>query len=160
MVPPVAGRGPRRILAMDSDYGIDFNAIWEVIDSAEVITFRFVTVPQRLLFDGRHSEMDGPLLKIVPRAGSLEERFKAIKQLRPRFKLPEKITAIWWPRYIHSLVDCGVWERILERIRRSGFPQLAEEHEATLRELIQRERAETMNAIVGTGYHTLWQRSA
>lgn len=145
---------------MDSDYGIDFDAIWEVIDTAEVITFRFVTIPHRLLFDSRHTEMEGPLLKIVPRATSLEERFKAIKQLRPRFKLPEKITAIWWPRYIQSLVDCGVWERILERIRKSGFPQLAEQCEGTLRELKQRERAETLNAITGAGYHSLWQRTA
>ena len=144
---------------MDSDYGIDFDAIFEVIDSAEVITFRFVTVPQRLLFDARHTEMEGPLLKLVPRANSLEERFKAIKQLRPRFKLPEKITAIWWPRYIQSLVDCGVWERILGRIRSSGFPQLAQDYEQVLQELVQRERAETLNAITGAGYHTVWQRT-
>ncbi len=145
---------------MDNDYGIDLNAIFEVIDTAEVITFRFVTISHRLLFDSRHSEVEGPLLKVVPRAGSLEERFKSIKQLRPRFKLPEKIIAIWWPRYIVSLEGCGVWERLLGRIRRSGFPQIAEEGETVLRELIQRERAEVFNAIVGTGFHTLWERRA
>ena len=145
--------------AMDTDYAIDLGAIFDVIDNAEVITFRFVTVQQRLLFDARHSEMDGPLLQLVPRAGSLAERFKAIKQLRPRFKLPAKITAIWWPRYVHSLVDTGVWERVVRRIEQAGYPQIAAEAEETLRELVQRERAETYNAITGNGYHTIWQRS-
>lgn len=145
---------------MDSDYGIDFDAIFEVIDHAEVITIRFVTAPHRLLFDTRHTEVEGPLLKLVPRATSLEERFKAIKQLRPRFKLPEKITAIWWPRYVHSLVDCGVWDRIVKRVCNSGFPQQAEACEEVLRELLQRERAEILNAITGAGYHTVWQRTS
>ncbi len=146
--------------AMDTDYAIDLGAVFDVIDNAEVITFRFVTVQQRLLFDTRHSETDGPILKLVPRAGSLAERFKAIKQLRPRFKLPDKITAVWWPKYVHSLVDTGVWERVVRRIDQAGYPQAAVEAEETLRELVQRERAEMYNAITGNGYHTLWQRPA
>lgn len=144
---------------MDTDYGIDFDAIFQVIDSAEVITFRFVTVPQRLLFDTRHSRSEGPLLKLVPRANSLEERFQVLKQLRPRFKLPEKVTAIWWPLYIHSLVDSGVWDRLTKRLCDSGFPQAAEQSREVLRELAQQERTEVFNAIVGNGYHTFWERS-
>src|SRR3989304_6153465 len=112
--------------AMDTDNPIDLRAVFEVIDSAEVITFRFVTIPQRLLFDTRHNEMEGPLLKLVPRATSLEERFKAIKQLRPRFRLPEKVSAVWWPKYVHSLADCGAWDRILHRIGSCGYPQIAD----------------------------------
>jgi len=145
--------------AMDTDYAIDLGAIFDVIDKAEVITFRFVTVQQRLLFDARHTEGDGPLLTLVPRATSLAERFKAIKQLRPRFKLPDRITAVWWPKYVHSLVDSGVWERVVRRIDEAGYPRVAAEAEETLRELVQRERAETYNAITGSGYHTIWQRS-
>lgn len=145
---------------MDSDYGIDFAAIFEVIDSAEVITFRFVTVPQRLLFDARHTEPEGPLVKLVPRASSLEERFKAIKQLRPRFKLPDKITAIWWPRYVGSLVECGVWPRILKRVRDVGFPDLADKFEGVMKDLIRKERGEILNAVTGAGYQTLWERAA
>lgn len=144
---------------MDTDYAIDLEAIFAVIERAEVIIFRFVTIPQRLLFDGRYSESESPLLKVVPRATSLQERFKAIKQLRPRFRLPEKITAIWWPKYVHSLAECGVWERILRRIGASGFPQAAEEAQEVLRELQQRERAELLNAITGAGYYSLWERT-
>ena len=43
---------------MDMDSPIDLRAVFEVIDSAEVITFRFVTIPHRLLFDTRHNEME------------------------------------------------------------------------------------------------------
>jgi hypothetical protein len=145
---------------MDSDYGIDFAAIFEVIDTAEVITFRFITIPQRLLFDARHTEVEGPLVRLVPRASSLEERFKAIKQLRPRFRLPDKITAIWWPRYVDSLVECGVWERILKRVRELGYPELADQFEETIKELIRKERAEILNAVTGAGYQSLWERAA
>src|SRR3989337_687943 len=141
---------------MDTDYAIDLGAVFEVIDGAEVIIFRFVTIPQRLLFDARHTDVEGPLLRTVPRATSLEERFKALKQLRPRFKIPEKISAIWWPKYMHSLRDSGVWERLLGRLTREGYPRLADAAEEVMRELCQRERAEILNAITGTGYHTLW----
>ena len=145
---------------MDTDYAIDLEAVFEVIDSADVIIFRFVTIPQRLLFDGRHNDAEGPFLKTVPRATSLEERFKALKQLRPRFKIPEKISAIWWPKYMHSLQDSGVWERLLGRLTREGYPRLADAAEEVMRELCQRERVEILNAITGTGYHTLWERKA
>ncbi len=68
---------------MDMDSPIGLRAVFEVIDSAEVITFRFVTMPQRLLFDTRHNEMEGPLLRLVPRAADVfremefKERVKA-----------------------------------------------------------------------------------
>ncbi len=63
---------------MDIDSPLDLRAIFEVIDSAEVITFRFVTIPHRLLFDTRHHEMEGPLLRLVPRAADVphEMEFK------------------------------------------------------------------------------------
>jgi len=143
-------------IAMDTDYGIDFEAIYEVIASAEVIAFRFVTIPQRLLFDTRHTLSDGPLLRLVPQTASLEERFRAIKQLRPHFKVPRKITGIWWPRYAQSLVETGVWERIVNRMRDTGFPKVDDQCAEVLRELIHRERAEILNAITGKGYHTMW----
>ena len=43
---------------MDIDCPLDLRAVFEVIDSAEVITLRFVTLPHRLLFDTRHNEME------------------------------------------------------------------------------------------------------
>ena len=144
---------------MDNDFAIDIDAIFEVIDKADVITIRFLILPERLLIDARCSEGEGPLIKCVPRAASLEERFKSIKQLRPRFRLPEKITAIWWPKHVRELATCGVWDRIIQRLTSAGFPQAAEQCQEILEDLIQQEEQEILNAIAGKGYQCLWERT-
>ena len=63
---------------MDIDSPLGLRAVFELIDSAEVITLRFVTVPHRLLFDTRHAYMEGPLLRLVPHAANVprEMEFK------------------------------------------------------------------------------------
>ena len=143
---------------MDNDFVIDLDAILDAIDNADVITIRFLIVPQRLLIDARHSERDGPLVKVVPRARSLEERFKTIKKLRPRFRLPDKISAVWWPKRVEGLVAAGIWKRIVKRVGDAGFPDATEECQRVLRDLICAERAEIHNAVAGAGYQSLWQR--
>src|SRR3972149_3793716 len=82
--------------AMDNAYELDYGAILKTVRTAEVVAFRFVTVPERLLIDNRFSEADAPMVKLVPRVTTAEERFKSLKILRPRFRLPSKISAIWW----------------------------------------------------------------
>ena len=141
---------------LDNSYHLDYTTILKTVREADVVAFRFVTVPMRLLIDNRCSEVDAPMAKLVPRAASAEERFKSLKMLRPRFKLPNKISAIWWPRYIEGLVDSGVWPAIVDRIVASGFDGAAAECDALLHELRQLERAEMVNAIDGEGYRTLW----
>ena len=96
------------------------------------------------------------MVKIVPKVESAEERFKSLKALRPRFKLPPKISAIWWPRYISSLRDTGIWPALVERINCNGFPAVAAECDGIFEELLRMERMETFNAIGGEGYRTLW----
>jgi hypothetical protein len=144
---------------MDNDFAIDIDAIFQVIDKADVITVRFLILPKCLLIDARCSESEGPLIKPVPRAASLEERFKSIKQLRPRFRLPEKITAIWWPKHVRELVTCGVWDRIVQRLTSAGFPEADEKCQEVLDELVRQEEQEIVNAIAGRGYHCLWERT-
>jgi hypothetical protein len=122
------------------------------------VTFRFVTVQERLLIDNRTSEIDPPLVKLVPRANSVSDRFRALKKLRPRFKLPDKISAIWWPKTVESLVEHGVWNAIVQRISEEGFTQAADESESVLTELRELETAEVRNAIVGQEYQAIWER--
>lgn len=141
---------------MDNAYNVDYGEILRTVRKAEVVTFRFVTVPHRLLIDNRYTEIDPPLVKLVPRAASAEDRFKSLKMLRPRFKLPDKISAIWWPRYISSLEEHGVWDALVERIGGAGFGEAARECDDILRELHRMEREELSNAIAGEGYRTLW----
>ena len=144
---------------MDMDSPINLRAVFEVIDSAEVITFRFVTTPHRLLFDTCHNETEGPLLRLVPRAASPAERLKTIKQMRPRFRPPEKISSVWWPKHVHSLADFGAWDRILRRICASGYPQIADLAADVFRDMEFKERVEVYHAITGAGYHDLWVRA-
>jgi len=144
---------------MDNDFAIDIDAILEVIDKADVITIRFLILPQRLLIDARCSQSEGPLVRLVPRATSLEERFRSVKELRPRFRLPEKITAIWWPKHVQELVNCGIWDRIVQRVTSAGFPQAAEQCQEALKELVRQEQHEILNAVAGEGYQCLWERT-
>jgi hypothetical protein len=144
---------------MDNDYELDFGEIIETLRTAEVVTVRFLTIGDRLLIDNRYSEIDPPLVKLVPRVRSAEERFRSLKELRPRFRLPEKITSISWPKHVHSLVDQGVWSTIAERVAEAGSPQAARQCEEVLEELLQRERQEVRNAILGEGYQPLWERN-
>jgi hypothetical protein len=141
---------------MDNEYHLDYDQILHTIRTAEVVAFRFVTVPMRLLIDNRSNEVDPPMVKLVPKVASAEERFKSLKVLRPRFKLPNKITAIWWPRYIASLEETGVWDAVVRRIADAGFAEAAAECDAVLAELKRMEREEIENAIAGEGYRTLW----
>ena len=143
---------------MDNDFLLDYEEIIRTIRAADVLTFRFVIVNQRLLVDNRSSEIDPPLVKLVPRAGSVEERFRSLKQLRPRFRLPEKISAIWWPKFIDTMVERGIWDAIVQRIVESGFSEAARQCEDVLQELRTLERQELCNAVLGEGYQPLWQK--
>jgi hypothetical protein len=141
---------------MDNQYHLDYDAILKTVRTADVVAFRFVTVPMRLLIDNRFSDVDSPMMKLVPRAATAEERFKSVKVLRPRFRLPNKISAVWWPRYIDGLVSSGVWDAIVARIAGNGYGSVADECAGILEELRRMERMEMVNAIGGEGYRTLW----
>jgi hypothetical protein len=144
---------------MDNVYHLDYDAILKTVREAEVVAFRFVTVQERLLVDNRFNEIDPPMVKLVPKVTSAEERFKSLKVLRPRFRLPQKISAIWWPRYVNGLAESGVWDALVARIVDNGFPDAAKECDALFDELRRMERAEMVNAIGGEGYRTLWPAS-
>lgn len=145
---------------MDNDYGIDLGEVMRVIRSADVLMLRFVVVSDRLLLDARSNELDGPMLKVVPRVNGARERFRELRRLRPRFPLPDRITAVQWPHRIATLSSSGVWDIVRERLSASGFPGAADQADAILEELTRLEKLEIRNAIKGEGYQTYWQRSS
>jgi hypothetical protein len=145
---------------MDNDYVVNLDDILRTIESAEVVRIRFLLLDKRLLIDNRHSEFEGPLVRIVSRSGSSEESFRSLKRMRPRFPLPEKMTAIWWPKYVHTLYSTGVWQAIVQRIAATGFNESVNQCDAVLQELLQLEKREIRNAIMGEGFQTVWQRTA
>lgn len=142
------------------EYGVDLREVRRVIDTAEVLIVRFALVEKRLLVDLRSNALDGPMIKLVPRAESLEDRVRSLKQMRPRFELPDKIMSFWWPRHVQSLETSGVWDYLCRRLTDLGDPKVVEEARTIFAELLSEERDEMVRAIRGEGYQSLWEASA
>jgi hypothetical protein len=141
------------------DYGLDIDEVSRVINSADVLVIRFALLDKRLLIDARTNEHEGPLIAVVPRAGSVEERFKSLKRMRPRFPLPGKIMSFMWPRHIETFRASGLWDIIESRMMSLGGEQMSERCRSVYEELAREEKAEVIAAIRGgEGYQSLWER--
>lgn len=142
------------------DFGLDIGEVTRVIDAADVLVVRFAILDQRLLIDARTSETEGPMICLVSRAGSAEERFKSLKKLRPRFPLPDRIMSFMWPRRIDTIKAAGLWDRIERRLVSLGGEEMARRCEQAFQQLAEREKAEVLLAIRGgEGYQSLWERA-
>jgi hypothetical protein len=142
------------------DYGLDLDEVARVIDAAEVLVVRFAILDKRLLIDARTSENDGPLITIVPKASSVEDRFKALKKLRPRFPLPDKIMSFMWPRQMETFKASGLWDKIEGRMVSLGGEEMLSACKTVFEELEHEEKAEVVAAIRGgETYQSLWERS-
>ncbi len=140
---------------------MDLDEVIQVINTAEVLVIRFAILDKRLLMDARSSESDGPMLKLVPKASSAEERFRSLKELRPRFPVPEKIMSFTWPRHVETFKAAGLWQRIVERLSSSGHADVQEQCDAAFNELLEEEKSEVLAAIRGgENYQSLWERDA
>ena len=144
---------------MDSDFRIDLSEVNRNLDVAEVASLYFPLLRKTLLIDVRRSELDGPMVRVVPMASTPEERFRSLRQMRPRFSRPESITIIPWPKYVGSLVRLGVWDHIVTRFADLGDADLVRQCEACLVELLDAERQEIGRAIRGENFQDLWRRS-
>ena len=143
---------------MDSnDFGIDLNEVRQLIDTADVFMIRFAHVELRLLVDTRTNEVDGPMVKLVSRAQSMEERVASIQKLRPRFPMPEKLMSFWWPRHVAGLEASGLWQHLTDRLASVGGQRAEEESWRAYHDLLREERREVMRAIRGEGYQSLWE---
>ncbi|MFQ6019260.1 MAG: hypothetical protein ACE5KW_00715 [Dehalococcoidia bacterium] len=141
------------------DYGLDREEVMRVIDTAEVLVIRFAILDKRLLIDTRTNEEDGPFISVVPKAGSVEERFRSLKKLRPRFPLPDKIMSFMWPRHVETFRNSGLWEHIVKRLVGLGGEGIAANCEDIYKELERQEKVEVVAAIRGgEGYQSLWER--
>jgi hypothetical protein len=144
---------------MDNDYPIDVDEIVRTVRSAEVLTFRFLILDKRLLIDNRYNEIDGPMVRLVDRVRSAEERFRSLRQLRPRFPVPEKITAIWWPKFVMTLDTLGIWPALVRRMADTGFGAAVRECSDAFEEMKRLEEQVLRGAVTGEEYQTIWPRS-
>lgn len=144
---------------MSGEFGIDLDEVRRVIDAADVLVVRFTVTDRRLLVDTRTNENEGPMIRVVPPVATGEERFKALKIMRPRFRSPERILTFQWPRHARGLVESGLWDRIVQRLAGLGWPDTPDQCDAALRDLLAEERRSEVEAIKGgEGFKTIWAR--
>ncbi|MFC2059350.1 hypothetical protein ACFLTS_06940 [Chloroflexota bacterium] len=142
---------------MDSESLIDIEEVKENVEKAECIVIYFQLLEKTLVLDPRFDAIEVPLIRIMPRADSVEERFKTLRRLRPRFPTPETITFVPWPKRVQSLKRFGVWAKILNRIEACGSLNSLVACEKAYDELLRLEEEETTSALKGDQYEPLWE---
>ena len=140
------------------DFAVDLEELFNDIDNAEVVSISFPTFDKSAVFDMRSNESDGPMLRIMPMVSSPRERIRSVRRLRPGFPRATHLTVIPWHGYVDTLVQNGIWEKLVDRFSRSGpnRREAVDTCDSILRELRQSEKSEMTAAILGDNYHTIW----
>lgn len=139
---------------MEDDLGVDLPEILNVVNSAEVFVVMFHLFERRLLVDSRSTPDEPPLIRVVDRVRSSDERFRELMRLRPKLSSPERIIAFQWPHTVRTLVEAGVWQAIFDRLTALGVTEST--MLAVLHELQWDERREEIKAVRGEEpYRTL-----
>ena len=141
---------------MNGDFDIDVQEVLKAVDSAEVISFFFPMLGKSLVIDMRFDVENEPLVRLMPQAGSLQERYRSIRRLRPQFPRPQSIAAIPWYRYVRSFHQLGILDRLRSRLVQSGLPRPVEVLNEAVEELKRLEKRELASAIRGDSYQTIW----
>ncbi|MGE5595796.1 MAG: hypothetical protein ACM3S1_07140 [Hyphomicrobiales bacterium] len=144
---------------MSDEFGVDLDEVRKVIDSADVLVVRFHLISDRLLVDFRAKPGIGPFIGVVPRAESVEDRFRSIRKLRPEFPFPEKVLSFSWPRSAPVMLATGIWQHLVDRLTGIGGYEATELCGHAMEELMRQEHREVIGAIRGAAhYQTLWER--
>jgi hypothetical protein len=139
---------------VDDDLGVDLSEMLNVVNTAEVFVVMFHLFERRLLVDARTAAGEMPVIRLVDRVRSSEERFRELHRIRPRLPSPERIVAFQWQRSIRTFVETGVWGAIESRLRSLGTSEST--IRAVLSELQWEERQEEIKAVRGEEpYRTL-----
>ena len=142
---------------MNSEYRMDMNEIATNIQAAEVVCFYFPLLRKTLVVDLRTGVEEPPIVRLMPMAGSIDERLSSLRKLRPRLPQPEKVAILPWPKYVDSLVRLGIWDLLITRCADTGDKKSVESCNDALGELRSLEKAELAAVITGDQYHTIWQ---
>ena len=144
---------------VNDDFGIDLDEVRRVIENSEVLIIRLETVGSRVLVDFRSNSTQPPFITRVPRVNSVEERVRAVKELRPAFPYPEKLMSFAWPRRVTVIAESGLWDVVRQRLEAIGGEAASEAAARVHRELLDEERREVVAAVRGgEGMRTIWQR--
>ncbi|HAC19946.1 MAG TPA: hypothetical protein DDY93_13035 [Dehalococcoidia bacterium] len=144
---------------MEGNFLFEIDEVLRNVQEAEVMSIFFPSFRKALIIDTRSNTDDGPMVRLMPMASSPQDRVRSIRKLRPGFPRLQNLTLIPWQRYVDSLVNLGVWEKIVKRIEESGDPKAIQACDAALTELRRLERQELVAAISGDNYQTIWSAS-
>jgi hypothetical protein len=137
---------------------IDFDALNEVLERADVLTIAFALFPERLLVDARSQGEEGPLVEVVAPVATVQERYLWLGKHRPNFGAPEAFSFFLWPRTLRLLKDRDALAPLRARLERApgnGGRAL----DKIIEGLVERERQAIKGAVRGEQpWHTLWQR--
>ncbi len=135
---------------------LDLDGARDAIARCDVLVLGFRHLAPRVLFDTREGTASRPLFRIVPPVNTPRERFAQLRRLRPDLREPQRFVFIQWPLGLESLVDSGLWERIVERCRAVEPERGPAECDGLMARLQQLDHKEEREAIAGESYRTLW----
>ena len=144
---------------MEGNFLFEIDEVLRNVQEAQVMSIFFPSFRRALIIDTRSNADDGPMVRLMPMASSPQDRVRSIRKLRPGFPRLQNLTLIPWQRYVDSLVNLGVWEKIVKRFEESGDPKAIQACDAALTELRRLERQELVAAISGDNYQTIWSTS-
>ena len=145
---------------MESRFDRYMKEVLDSVEQAETVCVIFPLLNQCLIYDDRHTADDPPRITVSPPLGSAERRLRQLNRARPNVPKATELTAFPWTGSVTSLVQAGIWDKMVKRMVDSGFPDAAEAHQSTLKELLAWERRFYVSMIKGEGpFHTLWSRA-
>ena len=145
---------------MDGDLEQDLHEVMKKIDDAEVVSLFFPTLRKAVVIDTRSNEIDGPMIRIMPMVASPQERVRSITKLRSEFPRVKNLTLIPWPRYVDSLANLGLWDRVVKRLKDTGYEEAVSTCQEVLEELRRLEKVELASVVSGENFHTIWSARA
>ena len=104
------------------DFAVDLEELFDNIDNAEVVSVSFPSFDKSAIFDMRSNESEGPMLRLLPMVSSPRERMRIVRRLRPSFPRAHGLTVIPWYGYVDTLVQSGIWDKLVDRLARSWTP--------------------------------------
>ena len=135
---------------------VDFAALRERLERADLVVIGFHAFAERLLLDARSSPAEGPLVAVVAPVASVRERHAWLERHRAAFGQPDGFTFAMWPHSIALLREDEVLAPMSARMDAvSNEAELAISRAlARLRVLERRALREAVRG--GPAWETLW----
>ncbi|HST03609.1 MAG TPA: hypothetical protein VLQ48_02620 [Chloroflexia bacterium] len=135
------------------------NQVLAAIAEADVVSIFFPLLRRAMVIDLRHEDDVLPMVKIMPQAGSMDERIAGIERVRPDLGKIRSILGVPWLKSVRNLQQEGVIDGLVLRLVAAGLSPA--ESERLLRNAVNAlwgiERIAFVSLVKGDGYKTLWK---